>query len=188
MAKSKTPPVADMPVAPPKPLIGIVSEALDLSRALIESRGELTPELEDRLKLNTMELAGKIDSYAYVESRLEHEAVYWKTKAKEFSAVAAGFENARKRIRDNVKAAMLEMETDEIKGHDFRFKLSKCAPSLLVDEALLPVEFTMVVSKTIPDREKIATAMKDGFTITGAWYEGGVALRTFENPTREDKK
>lgn len=166
-----------------KPLHEIVSDALEITNALIESGGEVTPEIDEKIKCNEVALTAKVDSYVIVDERLSNEEAYWSAKAKEFSAIAKGFGEARERLKTNIKSAMIAMNTDEIKGGDYRYKLSKAKPSLVLVDKEVPHEYMIVEIK--PDKEKIRAALADGFSVAGAQLVESVALRAYKNKKQE---
>lgn len=168
-------------VARGTPLYAIVAEFNSITQKLVESGGELTPELEAMFDFNQVTLQTKVDNYAIIDERLALESDYWKAKADEMRKIAKGFESARKTLRDRLKDAMKAMGTDDLRGQDKRFKLSASKPALVIDESRLPKEFTMVISSIVPDREKIQAAIADGFDVPGASLEPVTALRVYAN-------
>lgn len=165
-----------------KTLPEIVAEAQRIIQALTESYGELSPELERSLDMNKMALAEKLDRYAFVDEKLQSEASFWKTKADVYRKIASGCENARERLRENIKRAMGELGKDEVKGVETRYVLVKMKDKLVLDQPeQLPPDFKMVIQSSVPDKEKIAFALKEGFEVPGAHLEPVVALRTYEN-------
>jgi hypothetical protein len=167
-------------------LPSLVSEALEITNAIIESGGEVTPELEARLNCNEVALAQKVDAYVMMSERLEQEEAYWKAKASEFSAIAKGFVQARERLKNNIKFAMNTLGTDEIHGGAYRYKLTKSAPKLVIqDEKQLPDEFMQTIVEKIPDKDKLLVALKDGFEIPGATLEDVQRLTPYKNTKKE---
>ena len=162
-------------------LMELVHEFQGVQAAVVESEGELTPELERRLEVNSQMLLQKVDGYAHIDEQLEMQADYFKAKAKRFAEIGERFRSARERLRDRVKQAMVEMGKDEVKGHEFRYKLQNCKQSLEIDPSLVPEQFKMIVTTTAIDKEKIRAALTDGLDVPGARLEGGKALRIYEN-------
>ncbi len=167
-------------------LFDLTQEAQSLILALIESKGELTPELESRLTANETAVARKVDSYVYIEEQFEAQCVLLKRKEESFRAIRKGLENAQERLRNNVKTAMTVLKTDVLPGDEYRYKLSTRAPKLVIDnEATIPQDYKIIIQSTGIDKEKLLNALKDGFTVPGAHLEDVKALLTQENPVKE---
>lgn len=162
-------------------LPALVSQANSLAEALLESGGELTPEIESALTINEKELGLKVDSYAIFVDRLEYEAGYFKAKAKELQAAAKVLENAQERLKENLKNAMRALKQDEIKGQDYKFKLSRSRPKLILDEKVLPGDFKTQVVSYEPDKDKIQDAINAGLEVPGAKIEETFSLRKYIN-------
>jgi hypothetical protein len=169
-----------------KNLAEIANEARELERLVMDAGGEITPELESRLNFNLQQLQQKVDSYVHVEEHFDAMEAIWKRKADACAAIAKRFARTRDQLRDRVKFVMGEMQTNEIRGKLYRYKLSSSPGRLVIDsEAALPDSFKMIVTTTVPDKERIKEALKAGFEIPGAHFEGGTTLRTYEVADKE---
>lgn len=146
---------------------------------LTESGGELTTELEAIFDTVSQQLTEKADSYAYVLDKLEHEAAFYKAKADQFAKVSKGLLNVQDRMKQAIKVAMAQMGTDEVKGSDFRFKLSNSQPKLVIDELTLPVEYTITKAITEPNKPIIREMLESGLKIPGAALEPVQTLRKY---------
>ncbi len=167
-------------------LFELTQEAQSLIMALIESKGEITPDLEARLTANETAVARKVDSYVYIEEQFEAQCILLKRKEEGFRAIRKGLEAAQERLRTNVKTAMSVMKTDTLTGDEYRYKLSTRAPKLVIDnEAVIPKEYKIIVQTTGIDKDKLLSALKDGFDVPGARLEDVLALLTQENPVKE---
>lgn len=163
-----------------KSLYDLTSESLDLTQKIIENGGELTPELEKQLVINETNLACKVDNYVTFVERLEMEESYWRKKAAECDTIARGYSKANARLRDNIKNVLLASGKDEIKGNDYRYKLTASQPSLVIDdEKTIPKEFTVV--KTEINKTLLKEVMKAGADVPGAHLEPSVSLRAYRN-------
>lgn len=155
---------------------------------IAEAGGELTPELEALFDQVGGDLQVKADSYAFVMDKLEAEAEFWKARADSFARVSKSCDRLRDRMKDAIKAAMVQLKRDEIEGVDFRFKLSTSSrPKLVLDEAILPAAWKMPVTELVPDKERIVTALDSGEAVPGARYEEVKSLRKYVNTKRGKK-
>jgi hypothetical protein len=172
----------------PKPessgtLLALTSQAMVIAQKIVEARGELTPELEDELAVNSKFLSGKVDAYVMIEERLKSEAEHFEARAKEFSALSKAFCRAKETLRERILYCLTQMGQDEIQGTEYRWKKQACAKRLCVNEELLPKDYLMVITQTVPDREKIKSVLADGFEIAGVSEEGGYAIRHYPAKT-----
>lgn len=162
-------------------LTELAAEAAEISRMILEAGGELTPEIESRLTVNTQSLLAKVDGYNYIIDEMEAQAAIWKRRKEACAAIEKRFSSNVESLWTRIKMAMKELGKTEIKGNLYRFKLSTSAGKLELDESKLPAEFKMVVQTTVPDKEKIKAALKDGFAVPGAKLIEDGTLRAYEN-------
>lgn len=159
----------------------MVLEFNNIVSAIAEAGGELTPELEAAFDGMGAQIQVKADSYAFVMDRLDAEAEFWKKRAEQFSRVAKSCKNLKERLNDSIKMAMKQLGTDEVHGVDMRFKLTRMAPKLVIQESLLPSEYKMVVTETVPDKERIKADLANKCEVPGAVMEEVLALRKYVN-------
>lgn len=157
----------------------LVSDMSVVLSQIVEAGGELTPELESAFDNIGGQLQEKTDSYAFFMDRLENEAEFWKQKADSYNKVAKSCKALRERLNDSIKSAMLVLKTDEIHGGEMRFKLSRAAPRLVIDETALPSGYKMQVIETVPDKAKIKAAIEVGQEIAGVKQEDVFTLRKY---------
>lgn len=164
----------------------IIAEAQMIVKALAESGGELTPELEQLVDFNQAALSTKLDRYAFIDEKLQAESNFWKAKADHYRQIARGCEAMRERLRANIKTGMQALEITELKGLESRYVLVNGGQKLVIDDPeQLPAAFIMQITSTALDKEKITDALKAGFEVTGAKLETITALRAYENNERE---
>jgi hypothetical protein len=164
-----------------KTLPALVAEMNEIVRQILESGGELTEVLETAFDGVGQELATKTDRYAFMIDRLSSEETFWKEKAEAYSKVAKSCKALRERLNDNIKFAMLSMETKEIAGDEMRFVLSKLAPKVVLNEEKIPDAWKMVVTERVPDKDRIKAALIDGMPVEGATLEPVFSLRKYVN-------
>lgn len=180
MAKEKLPAISN------PNLFQLTREAQTIVLALIESGGELTPEIESRIEANETALMRKVDGYVYYDDHFDAQIDLLKRKEEGLRSIRKGIENAKERLRENIKAAMLAMKTDVLTGDEYRFKISKRAPKLVIDnEAAIPQDYKIIVQSTTVDKETLGAALRDGFTVPGARLEEVKALLTQPNTGKD---
>lgn len=157
-------------------------ESSSIENALIESEGQITPLIEEMLSCKDIELPEKIDSYAYRQSRLSVMELWYKEKAEEFSKIAKSYAKAQAQLKENAKVAMELLGTDELKGHDYRIKISKSKGSVLIkDEAAIDPKYIVSEVVTRIDKSLISKDIADGKEVFGAELQGSTSLRVYPN-------
>ncbi len=164
-----------------KSLPAIVAEMSLILNQIVEAGGELSPELETAFDNLGSQIQTKADGYAFFMDRLDNEADYWKAKADQLIKVSRSCANLKERLNNSIKLAMRQLDTDEVKGTDMRFKLSKLAPKLVLEESALPAEYTMIVQTTKPDKDRIKADLENKVEIPGATLEPVYSLRKYPN-------
>ena len=159
----------------------LVTKSQSITNQIIENGGELTPELEEQLDNVTLDVGEKIDNYNFVMERIKIEETYWKSKADQMTRIARGCKNMRDRMKTSIKEAMKAMDTKEVEGFNYRFKLTNVKPKLIVDEAMLPVKYTKEVITHEANKERIREDLTEGIGVRGASLEQGHALRIYPN-------
>lgn len=153
-----------------KSLFLLSQESQDLKSKIIESGGEITPEIDALLVVNEKELSAKVDSYKFIIDDFEAFTAMLKAREESLYQVRKSMENSIDRLKKNIKDAMLSMDTQEIKGMEYSFKLSDSKPSVVVEnEALIPDQykiFPVAVAKI--DKESILRDYKSGNLVEGA--------------------
>jgi hypothetical protein len=164
-----------------KSLVSIVSEVNQIETMLIESGGEITPEIECALAVRDASVATKVDGYSYILDRLESLEEHYKNQAAFFSVISKQCKGAKDRLKDNLKGAMQEMGLDEIKGNDFRFKLSNSKPALeILDLGVVPKGYKKEVITVEIDKKALADDLAVG-EIPGARLVPSFSLRKYAN-------
>ena len=169
-------------------LVNLVKQANFLEQTLIESGGELTPELEEILNNIDINLPEKVDGYYSVLERFELAEKYWKDKATAFSNISSACKKLQVRLKENLKYAAKESGGDEITGKEYRFKVQKSPKSLVINEDKLASKWYIEEVVLTPDKPRIKEALEAKEKIEGAYFEQGTQLRKyFNNPIRREK-
>lgn len=160
-----------------KSLIQISSEFNQVQRMVMESGGELTPQIERLFDIIELEKKDKLDAYDYVIGQCKSQSEFFRKKADEYLKVAKTYDRIERKLLDRIKEFMLKTGQNIVEGFSIVFKLVPCRERLIIDEALLPNEYKMQVTAWVEDKEKIDNALCSGKDVPGAYKEGGFALR-----------
>ena len=166
---------------PANTLTALAVEAMQLAQMIVEAGGEISPEVEARLDVNQEMIRKKTDNYVAAMDQFELQSEYWKKKADACRTIAKAFEAMNDQMRDRIKFVLNEMQMNEIRGDEYRFKLSKLKPKLVIEKSeAVPKEFSMQVITRVPDKEKITQMLNDGFSIEGCRMEDVYRLSHYE--------
>lgn len=161
-----------------KPLSVIVSQVAQIEQMLIESEGQITPEIENMLVVKETNLPEKIDGYAAVIERFEMIQEHYKKRAQEISSIAKSAGEVAERCKENIRQALRILDKKEIKGHDVVFKLSLSNPKVIIeDESKIDPAYKVTETIVSVDRKRIAEELKLGVPVDGAHLEETYALR-----------
>lgn len=173
-----------------KSLMALVDEASKIEMALIESGGVFTSEVEKLIEIKDLQLPEKVDGYDLVMERMESLARFYDEKAQMFLKMSDAASNVEKELKTRIKHAMTTMNSDEISGHDVRFKMMNANPTCVIeDENKIEGHYKITEIVTKIDKKRIAEDLKLGVPVTGAHLEHSQYVRRFVNkPTPKGKK
>ena len=149
-----------------------------LEKMLIESNGEITPEIQQEMSVNPETISNLIDTKYIGIERLEMSAAYFEKKENEFKSIRLSLENAQKFILSSIKDYMIESGKTELIGGEYQFKLSSAAPKVnVVNEDKVPEVYKNVKTEISIDKKKIGDDLKKGFPVEGCVLEENYSLR-----------
>ena len=161
-------------------LVEIIDTVNYIEKAIIESGGEIPPEIEKQLDKVSEDLQDKVDSYAYVMDVIGQKADFWKTKARTIQKTGSALEKTLERIKSQIKFAMSRGNLTEVKGQEVRFVLSRSKSHRLeIDLEDLPDSWKMEVTELIPDKDRIETALRNKEVVPGARLIQTTTLRQY---------
>lgn len=168
-------------------LVGLVHEITEIERQLIQGEGQLSPEIEALFDLTTGAIKDKVDRYKFIMDAMDARSVYFKDLSDQMTSARRLFENQKNRLKENLKYAMTNMDTTELEGHDWRFKLSRLKDKVVIDQSKLPSEYMKDEVIRVVDKDAIESALMLGETIPGVTTEPSTQLRPYVNPAGRAK-
>lgn len=154
----------------------LVLDSYDLSRALIQTGGEVTPEIDGMIARS----AGRPDQVAELDEQLDAQAMFFRRRAAFFSKMAKGQEDALEKLRMNVTDAIKISGTTELQGEDGYWKLStRSDKKLVLDEAKIEPAYLICVQEWKADKERVKAALEAGEKIMGASLQPITSLRWY---------
>ena len=165
-----------------KSLISLAEESAKIETMLVESGGELTEAIEALLAEIDVKLPEKVENYSSLMDRMEALSVYYNDRAAFLQRMAKAASNVVDRCSENLKIAMVKLETDEIRGIDVRYKLTNTAGKVVIEnDANVDPAYTTIEQVTKIDKKRIAEDLKLGVAVKGARLEIGKSLRKYAN-------
>ena len=170
-----------------KSLVSLVQELTQIERELIQNEGTLSPESEQLFDLTQGDIKTKVDRYKHVMDAMDARSVYFKERADEMARARKLFESQKERLKSILKYAMTSLDTPELEGYDWRWRLSPLKDKLVIDATELPREYMKEEKIMVPNREAIEGDLLLGKTILGARFESSTMLRSYVNPVGKAK-
>jgi hypothetical protein len=154
-----------------KTLTEIIRESEFLAEVLLENGGELPPEYEASLDANQTQLIDKVDRYGAALDYLKSRQSYALSRLQEWQKIADQCDKAIDSLMERLHLAIARLETDQIHGAEYSFKLVQNPPKVdIEDEKLVPNEYFISETKTVTriDKAGISLALKNGQFVPGA--------------------
>ena len=162
-------------------LINALKDCETIEELIINSGGEITPDLEGVLKDIDLTVKESVDKTRITMERMELSADYWKKRAKESQLIGRALMAMHEKFKDQIKRIMVESDKQDLIGVDYRYKIVNKPSKIVVDESELSVEMCMEKITLVPDMEKISALMAKGIKVPGCKYESVIALNCYPN-------
>lgn len=135
--------------------------------AEIESNGgEISPEIDEKLKINQFNLIEKTTNYIHVIKTLDSECDIIDLEIKRLQELKKQRSNFTQSLKDRLKNAMQAMELTEIKTALNKINFRKSESVEVIDESILPSNVLIYEPKI--DKKKIKEIIKNGGVVSGA--------------------
>ena len=149
-------------------LFQIQQQYIDLANSIIDNGGEVTPEIEEQLKISEAELQGKAISYGYVVKSLEYDCEVIDAEIKRLTALKKSRSATVERLKSTVSDAMQNCGITEVKSSTMKLTFRRSETCEIDDAAKIPEAYrTQVVTEKI-DKAAIKAAIKAGEPVAGA--------------------
>ena len=135
--------------------------------AEIESNGgEISPEIDEKLQINQLNLIEKTTNYVHVIKTLDSECDIIDIEIKRLQELKKQRSNFTQTLKDRLKNAMQAMELIEIKTPLNKINFRKSESVEIIDESILPSNVLIYEPKI--DKKKIKEIIKNGGYVEGA--------------------
>lgn len=151
-----------------------------IEEALILSEGEITPEIEEILKLkewSEKDLEAEADLLAMSLERIGQLTNYYSDQIKHLEKLIKGLEHAQIRLGSEIQGAMEKLNLDSIGGQYKHFKLRQNPPKVeILDEHAVTDEFKELKINEMIKKKAIGDALKAGENLPWARLVQGKSL------------
>lgn len=149
-----------------------------IENMLIESGGEITPEIQAEMSINPTTITELIDIKYVSLERMESTEDFFKKKAEEYYKISSSLKNAQKFIKDSIKDYMMLNDKEEITGSEYQFKLAGAAPVLeILDESKIGAAYKKDKIEVFTDKKAIIDDLKKGIPVEGCILKENYSLR-----------
>ena len=147
-------------------LYNITSEQQRINDLLMDTGGELTPEIEEALLINNDNFAIKAEGYAVSIHKFDSFIEAADAEIKRLTALKKSATGAKTRLKDTLAYAMEVFGYDKVDLglHKLSFRTSQAVN--ITDEVRIPNNYIKVETKI--DKESLKRDLKAGLVIEGA--------------------
>ena len=148
-------------------LFELTQEQLRLNEMLEENGGELTPEIEEALSINSDNLVAKAEGYCKAIAMYNADIDAFSAEIKRLTERKKVAQNAVDRMKNAMLVAMQALDINEIKAGTFKVGTSKSSSLNVLDESLVPDCYKNVETVISVDKNAVKAALKSGEEIGG---------------------
>lgn len=158
----------------------ISNKTLELVNALELSEGEVTENINTML----IELSKSADQSGMFLDRSDAVIAHLKLLTDQIKSKISVIEASQDFVKAELKKSISLLDSD-LEGDIYKFKLSKAAPKVVIDDELL-LDQGYMRTKTIVeiDKKAISEDLKKGYMVNGAHLEDNYSLRKSINTNK----
>lgn len=131
-----------------------------------QNDGELTPELEAKLKALDLSLNESFASLAYSTKQLDDQSLLIGNEIKRLQALKASVDNSSSYIKEYLKTVLIEKGIEKVKENNISISFRKSTAVEVYDLEMLPTEYQSVT--VTANKTAISKALKEGEEVKGA--------------------
>ena len=150
-----------------KSLYQITADQLELFNQIDELEGELTPELEESIKINSDNFETKARGYIWMIKKLESDNVTISHELERLQRIEKRNDKLIDRLKESMKMA-LEIFGESKKIDTFTLSLRKSKSVEIIDAELIPEAYRVVKTTETINKTEIKKAIERGVNVAGA--------------------
>lgn len=149
-------------------LFEIAQEELDLLNEIEELEGELTPELEERLKINEANMAKKMEDYCKAIRWYDTQILAAKEETERLRKLIKRAERSQEWMKGAMLDVMVGLDKPKVSAGTFTVGTRKSTAVNIIDESAIPARYASEVVTVKIDKTAIKDAIKNGEEVPGA--------------------
>jgi hypothetical protein len=146
----------------------IEKEYLELANQLIESGGEVSPELELQLTINQEQLEQKARGYGFVVKQMESDVLIIDAEIKRLGELKKARLKTMQKLETTVSNAMQLYQINKLETPTLKISFRKSESVEIDNEADIPAQFLKEKITYTIDKVAIKEAIKKGEVVIGA--------------------
>lgn len=148
-------------------LFNIKEEYRKLAEAIIESGGELTPDLNEALEINQQHLQEKAANYGYIIKQAEYEVDMLDAEIARLSNLKKARQLMVDKLKNKISEAMEFYDIEKIESETIKLSFRRSESVEVTDETAIPSEYKVPQPDKI-SKSAIKDAIKSGESVPGA--------------------
>jgi len=150
-----------------KSLYKITQKQQELFDFILEADGEITPDVEESLKINAENFETKARGYIWMIKKLESENVTISNELERLKRIEKRNDKLIDRLKESMKMA-LEIFGESQKVDTFTLSLRKSKSIEIIDAELVPEAYRVVKTTETINKTEIKKAIESGINVPGA--------------------
>lgn len=146
----------------------IAQEFLDLLNEIEELEGELTPELEERLKINAENMSSKMEGYCKLIRWYDTQILAAKEETERLRKLIKRAERSQEWMKGAMLDVMEGLDKPKVSAGTFTVGTRKSTAVNIIDESAIPARYANEVVTVKIDKTAIKDAIKNGEEVPGA--------------------
>ena len=150
-----------------KSLYQITQEQAELFNFILEADGEITPDVEESLKINEQNFETKARGYIWMIKKLEADNITIDEELNRLLRIQKRNDKLIDRLKESMKNALI-IFGDAKKVDTFTLSLRKSKAVEILDADAIPESFRVVKTTETINKTEIKKAIESGLTVAGA--------------------
>lgn len=150
-----------------KSLYQITQEQAELFNFIIEADGEITPDVEESLKINEQNFETKARGYIWMIKKLEADNITIGEEMARLQRIEKRNDKMIDRLKESMKNALI-IFGDSKKVDTFTLSLRKSKQVDIIDSELIPEAYRTIKTTELINKTEIKKAIESGLIVSGA--------------------